>query len=70
MAIKDDVTSSGSNIVLTVLNNPKLARVYSPEEVADLIEALAAAANEALDHRYGPLPSYENDLFKKRKNSK
>lgn len=51
MSVRDDVSVSGSCIVLTVLKNPRLARVYKPEEVGDLIEALAYAAERALDNR-------------------
>lgn len=51
MSIQDDVTVSGSCIVLTILKNPRLARVYKPEEVGELIEALAYAAERALDNR-------------------
>lgn len=60
MSVKDDVSVSGTCVVLKVLNNPRLARIYKPEEVGELIEALAEAAEKALDNRHAPMSSINN----------
>lgn len=60
MSIKDDVSVSNTHVVLQVLKHPKIARVYKPEEVGELIEALVDAAEQALDNRLMPM-KYDQD---------